>query len=68
MKAYTREKKRKRKAYHVSYANHLPLKDFRISSSYTLGKDVLKLNGNEAYTGKNVLDEFTQHKLQKLRI
>lgn len=54
--------------YNVSCDYRFPLQDFKSSSACMLGKDVLKLFENQADMKRKILGEFTQHKLQKLRI
>lgn len=75
MKAPIMEKKKggKKAACNISYANHdhsFPLKEGKdlSSSTNTWGKDVCKISGKQPYTGKKIPDEFTQHKLQELKI
>lgn len=54
--------------YNVFHDYCFLLKDFKSLSVYILGKDVLKLNENQADIKRKKLGEFTQHKPQRLKV
>lgn len=49
----------KNPTYNVSCDYCSPLQDFKSSSAYVLGNDVLKVNGNQADIKRKTLDECT---------